>query len=460
MGSGVIVGVVVAVLGLGIASLSTGPVELTPPGGAPALPEGAAEVPATPEPEAAVPEAGPEAAPDAALPPIVEPEPVPELVVPEEPEAALPGLEAMPEGVTAEEPAAGDAADAVAEPEPAEAAPVEEPETAEAPGVAEPVVEPEATEPEAAPEAEPVEPAPETSAVVPETVPSAVVPEMMPETAPGTMPEDAPAEAVAEPVPVPDAAPAETDPAAGVVTGRLPSIGTPAATAPEAEAAMQPAIERNAEPFEAVADRPLLALLLLDTGERSALPNLANLPFPISVAVDASAPDAAEAIEFYRNAGIEVVISLPLPEGATPTDVDVTFEAYAPLFERAVAVLVDEPSGFQTLGDGAVQVGVNALEDGLGLVSFPAGLNTGFKAVEKEGVPSGLVFRDLDGAGQDGAVIRRFLDNAAFRARNEDRVIVLARTRPETLQALVEWSLGTRAQSVSLAPLSAVLLSQ
>ena len=57
-------------------------------------------------------------------------------------------------------------------------------------------------------------------------------------------------------------------------------------------------------------------------------------------------------------------------------------------------------------------------------------------------------------------MIRRFLDNAAFRARNEDGVIVLARARAETLEALQEWSLGNRAQTVTLAPISAVLLAE
>jgi hypothetical protein len=150
---------------------------------------------------------------------------------------------------------------------------------------------------------------------------------------------------------------------------------------------------------------------------------------------------------------------VPLPEGATATDVAVTFEAYAPLLERTVAAMVDEASGFQTLGAGAVQVAAGLAESGHGLVSFPQGLNTGHKAAIKEGVAAGLVFRDLDGEGQAPVVIRRFLDNAAFRARGERGVIVVARARPDTIQALLEWSLGNRAQTVTLAPLSAVLMA-
>lgn len=241
-----------------------------------------------------------------------------------------------------------------------------------------------------------------------------------------------------------------------VVTNRLPRIGDAPAVAEES--AFVPALKRNAIDFTVPGDQPLLSILLLDTGgDRSEMSDLGELPFPVTVAVDAAAPDAEEALQFYRDQGAEVMVIIPLPEGATPTDVDVTFEAYAPLLDPAVAVMTEESFDFQTLGNGAAQVGVNLAETGHGLVTFPAGLNTGHKAALKEGVKAGLVFRDLDGEGQEGPVIRRFLDNAAFRARNEDGVIVVARTRPETIQALLEWTLGTRAETVTLAPISAIL---
>ncbi len=246
--------------------------------------------------------------------------------------------------------------------------------------------------------------------------------------------------------------------AATVVTGRLPRIGDVPVEAVEAPAP-EPALSRNAIAFSTSGDQPLLAFVLIDTGaDRTTLGDLDKLPFPVTVAVDASAADAADAMAFYRAQGAEVALIVPLPSGATPTDVDVTIEAYAPLLAGAVAVLAEDDLGFQTLGDGAVQLATNLAESGHGLVSFPSGLNTGHKAALKAGVRAGLVFRDLDSKGQDAPVIRRFLDNAAFRARSEDGVIVIARTEPETLQALLEWSLGTRAQSVALAPLSAVLL--
>ena len=156
----------------------------------------------------------------------------------------------------------------------------------------------------------------------------------------------------------------------------------------------------------------------------------------------------------------EVVLIVPLPELATAMDVDVTFQAYDPLMTDIVAVMFPPEAGFQGLGDAAAQVVTNLDERGLGLVTYPEGLNTGHKVAVSEDVPAGQIFRDLDGDGQAGDVMRRFLDNVAFRARNDEGVIAVARVRPESIQALLEWSLGNRAQSVNFAPVSAVLLDE
>jgi polysaccharide deacetylase 2 family uncharacterized protein YibQ len=75
-------------------------------------------------------------------------------------------------------------------------------------------------------------------------------------------------------------------------------------------------------------------------------------------------------------------------------------------------------------------------------------------------VPAALVFRDFDAEGQSSDEIRRILDQAAFRARQEGAVILVGRASPGTLAALTEWALGSRAASVALAPVSAALLAQ
>jgi polysaccharide deacetylase 2 family uncharacterized protein YibQ len=54
-------------------------------------------------------------------------------------------------------------------------------------------------------------------------------------------------------------------------------------------------------------------------------------------------------------------------------------------------------------------------------------------------------------------VIRRFLDQAAFRAGQDGGVIMLGRLRADTISALLLWGLQDRAGKVALAPISAVL---
>jgi len=256
------------------------------------------------------------------------------------------------------------------------------------------------------------------------------------------------------------------DQAANVTTNRLPRIGVDsaqdtadAAAAAAAAAPAARAIIRNAAPFENPEGRPVMGVLLQDVGlARTALGTLQNLPFALSFVVDAAAEDAAQAVAFYRAAGAEVVLGVPLPQGAAPRDVEVTLQAYDALLQQAVAVAPPAEAGFQALGATARQVAAALVASGHGLVSFPQGLNTGHKSALKEGVPAGLIFRELDNDGQSPANMRRFMDNAAFRARQEPGVIMLGHARPETLQALIEWSLGNRAKSVMLAPVSVVLL--
>ena len=94
---------------------------------------------------------------------------------------------------------------------------------------------------------------------------------------------------------------------------------------------------------------------------------------------------------------------------------------------------------------------------GYGLVLQDNGLNTVQKMALRDGIPSGVVFRDFDGAGQDPRAMRRFLDQAAFRSGQEGAVIMLGRLKPDTISALLIWGLQDRASSVALVPISTSL---
>ena len=92
-----------------------------------------------------------------------------------------------------------------------------------------------------------------------------------------------------------------------------------------------------------------------------------------------------------------------------------------------------------------------------GLITYDKGLNAADQVARREDVPSAAIFRQLDAEDEDVPVIRRYLDRAAFKAAQEGRVMVLGQTRPETIAALMEWTLEGRAASVTLAPATAVM---
>jgi len=249
----------------------------------------------------------------------------------------------------------------------------------------------------------------------------------------------------------------------GVTTNRLPSLADPA---PEVEAAVEPvtqegALARNRVAFDNPEGKPLMAIILMDDGKSPiGLEALQSFPYPLNFAVDVGWPGAAAAAERYRAAGFEVLAMTDLPEGARPEDAEVAMQAWFAQVPQAVAVLEGTGTGLQSSREASAQLAPILKESGHGLVMHPNGLNTAQKLIAREGVPSASLFRDFDGEGQNAAAIRRFLDQAAMKAdQQEEGVIMLGRMRADTISALLLWGLQDRAASVALAPVSAVLRS-
>lgn len=247
------------------------------------------------------------------------------------------------------------------------------------------------------------------------------------------------------------------------VTIRRPAEPVPASENSDAEEVAEevadgPALEIHAASFDASDTRPRMSIVLIDDGTMpAAAAALAGVPFPVTIALDPSRPDAAEALARYRADGYEAAVILRLPEGAAASDVEVTMGATLSELGQTVAVI--------DLGEGGVQQNREATQQamsilaagGRGFVTSASGLNTATRAAEQAGVPSGTVYRDLDSEGQNADVIRRFVDQAAFRARQQSGVVLIGRMRPDTLSALILWGTANRASQVAIAPLSAVL---
>jgi polysaccharide deacetylase 2 family uncharacterized protein YibQ len=331
------------------------------------------------------------------------------------------------------------------------------PAAAEGDGV--PADAPEATEDEAAPaeppmttgdEAAPADPPVATEDETDDT-PAATDDDMAPGDPPGSG-----AESAAQTADTGDA-PSGTigDIAENVTTDRLPTVDGEA----QADAARPPPLERFAAPFDNPGDKPLMSIVLIDDGASPiSLEALADFPYPISYAIDADWSGAAGAAREYRAAGLEVLAMADLPPGAAAADTEVAMQATLDAVPEAVAVMEGTGTGLQDSRAATEQLVPILQESGHGLLLFPEGLDTARKLIAREGVPAVTIFRDIDAEGQNAAAIRRFLDQAAFKARQDTAgVVVVGRLRAETVSALLLWGLQDRANSVALAPVSAIL---
>lgn len=270
-----------------------------------------------------------------------------------------------------------------------------------------------------------------------------------------TTPAEPPAPRIAA-LPQSGASEGTTSPTIGKPVVPLTERGASPDTSDEAPSTIPP-IDLYGEPFSNPENKPLMAIILIDDEDSVGVEALANFPQPLTMAIDPTAPDAAEKMARHRAAGFEVVLLIDLPALANAQDAEVSLAASFATLPEVVAVLEGAGTGVQ--GNRALADQVSAIVEslGYGLILQNNGLNTVYKLAVQAGIPAGVVFRDFDGAGQNGKVMRRFLDQAAFRAGQNGGVIMLGRVRPNTVSALLLWALQDRATRVALSPVSAVL---
>ncbi|TFL18208.1 divergent polysaccharide deacetylase family protein [Jannaschia formosa] len=311
--------------------------------------------------------------------------------------------------------------------------------------------------------------APGTEAAIPAEEPPAGAPAVLERISvpaalsPGSRPEPAPA---FRDGPVERGAEGAADAPVRVVPRRilLDSAREPS-VAPAAEPAPAPgggrALTEQAAAFENPDGKPLFSVVLIDDPEggvsRSAL---LALDMPLTFAVDPARPDAAEVAQAYREAGHEVLmLAEGLPVAGAPGEIAAAVLDAQAALPQAVGVLDRRSDGFVRNGTALSALVPPMAEAGLGLVGYGGGLGDGLDRAEREGVPSEAVYRVVDEGGERATVLTRYLDRATFEAAETGQVIVVGRTRPAMVTALLSWSLGRRADTVALAPVSAVLLA-
>ncbi|WP_306113933.1 MULTISPECIES: divergent polysaccharide deacetylase family protein [unclassified Roseovarius] len=452
----------------GIAADSDAPVQPTPQAEAPAAPAIEEELSISTEPA------------QPALPDVSEEDTG--FATPSEPEQAPPAEETADTSNTAEEPTievpeepevAVIEPTPTAEPEPEPVAEATTDTTADA-GESGDVATEDTTEETAEENAETVE---VQDSVVAPSLPVIEVPDASPDEVPATPePPAAPEEELAALAEPEEPSGTIDDIAPNVTTDRLPSVtdepepseedtavaADPDAAEPAPANDSLPPIQRFATVFENPSEKPLMSIVLIDDGSSPiGLDALNSFPYPLSFAVDTGWDGAGAAMQRYRDAGFEVLAMINLPEGQGASDTEVSMQTYLERVPEAVAVMEGDGSGLQAGREASEQLAQILRDTGHGAVLFPNGLNTAQKLIAREGVPSASVFRDFDAKGQNATVIRRFLDQAAFRAGQEEKgVIMVGRLRADTISALLLWGLQDRAGRVAIAPVSAVLTAE
>ncbi|PYG34421.1 divergent polysaccharide deacetylase family protein [Pelagimonas varians] len=296
------------------------------------------------------------------------------------------------------------------------------------------------------------EPVRQETAVVPEPVPA---------------PQPAPI-AIVQPTPEADPdRPAIGKPAGSLLdrtqavpASRLPRLGSEADQPLEsAELSGTPLVQFAVKPNPVpAADVPRISIILIDDAVDTWGPEaIKTLPIPVSIAIPPSHPEAAKTAAEYRQLGFEVLAMADIPLGATPSDVEVTLSGTLQAVPGAVAVLEDPDGGLQSSRDVSSQTATFLAASGHGLVMMPKGLNTAQQLALKAGVPSASLFRDMDNDNQDASAVRRALDQATFRAKQEGAVVMLGRLTANTLSGVIQWGLQDKNASIAIVPVSTIL---
>lgn len=265
------------------------------------------------------------------------------------------------------------------------------------------------------------------------------------------------------------------NPATGVVINRLPSVTAPPAQPGAIDTETTPETEQSSEvadlsdprpPFEAFAAQAeysenddLLSIVLFDVGvDGVPREQILALDLPITIALDPTAPGAAQIMGLYRSRGFEVVaLAEGLPVSATPSDVEVALAGYFAILSQAVGLMDPLDARIQS-NRSLLQPVLGAIRgSGHGLVTYDRGLNSAQRAARRENIPAASVFRILDAELEEVPKIKRYMDRAAFSAGKDGSVVVLGRSYQDTITALLEWTLERKDGDFSIVPVSAIM---
>jgi len=249
--------------------------------------------------------------------------------------------------------------------------------------------------------------------------------------------------------------PAEGEPVELVTTADT-VVASQQATPPTelSQSVSGPAIEVFATAFTGDTSRPMMAIVLEDTLETSLQP-LVDTGKPLSFALPSDV-DSSESAQSIRQSGYEVLAMLP---SGIDRNGDVAGQVARFMQNVPVAVaVIDANNDGVMLNRDAMQAVLDATRPaGLGVITFAGtGDLVARDQALRAGAPYGNVVQIIDKTA-DVDLILQALDRAAFDALTKGSSIVFARTKPETIDALVRWMNGAFAQRLQIVPVSVAI---
>lgn len=210
-------------------------------------------------------------------------------------------------------------------------------------------------------------------------------------------------------------------------------------------------------------ERPLMSfILLVNTVDQAEVLN--EFSKPLTLAVSSDNPVANDIIASYRAGGGEVVLLLPaegpsaLRQGGTPSEVPAFLEATMANIEGVLGV-VDGPDGNVNQDTRMMSaILVELAQTGHAIMTVNGlGLNRTSILAQESGVPATNISRAIDTVDGTIAVIRE-LDKLVLQIGDQRSVTVFAEATPDMLFALKFWLESQKAESVTIAPVSASIL--
>lgn len=226
-----------------------------------------------------------------------------------------------------------------------------------------------------------------------------------------------------------------------------PVLSAPEPMARTRQVAVHGALKRYAAPAVEVSG-PMVAIVLIDQGLREVRPdNVQALPFPVTVALDASQPGAQDRMKQYRRAGVDVLALSPLTAGQTISETNRVLDNVFAALPEAVGLL--DAKGVLN-GSGATLTAAMAhlAAQGRGFVAPASSVPNAHNVAEQSGVPAMMIDGQF-AENNAGAVL-----NAALDGQVGD-LLLLGEVNPDVLLGLARW--GIAQEPKAIAPLSQIM---